>query len=91
MTKTPQQAQEITVECLNEAMTEYLAKARITVLELFHAMYSRLDAAFVDWKVVNLLAESAESAESKESAALPHPLLKLGVWFRSTFARTNND
>jgi hypothetical protein len=67
MTKTPQQAQKITVECLNEAMTEHLAEAWIT---LFHAMYSRLDAALVDWKIVNLLAESAESA------ALPHPLFK---------------
>ena len=44
---------------------------------LFHAMYSRLDAALVDWKVVNLLK------------VLPYliPFLKLGVWFRSTFAR----
>jgi len=47
---------------------------------LFHAMYSRLDAALVDWKVVNLLK------------VLPYliPFLKLGVWFRSTFARKND-
>ena len=47
---------------------------------LFHAMYSRLDAALVDWKVVNLLK------------VLPYlvPFLKLGVWFRSTFTRKKN-
>lgn len=48
---------------------------------LFHAMYCRLDAALVDWKVVNLLK------------VLPYliPFLKLSVWFRSTFARKNHD
>lgn len=47
---------------------------------LFHAMYSRLDAALIDWKVVNLLK------------VLPYlvPFLKLGVWFRSTFTRKKN-
>ena len=47
---------------------------------LFHAMYSRLDAALIDWKVVNLLK------------VLPYliPFLKLGVWFRSTFTRKNH-
>ena len=47
---------------------------------LFHAMYSRLDAALIDWKVINLLK------------VLPYliPFLKLGVWFRSTFTRKNH-
>jgi thiamine kinase-like enzyme len=44
---------------------------------LFHAMYSRLDAALVDWKVIKLLK------------VLPYliPFIKLSTWFKSKFSK----
>ena len=45
---------------------------------LFHQMYSRLDAALVDWEVVKILK------------VLPYlvPFLKMNVWFKRKFTRT---
>ena len=45
---------------------------------LFHQMYSRLDAALVDWEVVKILK------------VLPYlvPFLKMSVWFKRKFTRT---
>ena len=47
--------------------------------ELFHAMYSRLDAALVDWKVGRLL----------KALPLMIPFMKLGTWLRMRLGRGN--